>query len=86
MNINLGPVPEGNFGETMDSMQAEIDGHQDLLRNTGMDVRDSGAVLIPEGPDYHGSYQVWSPLEGGDWVYIDSEGEPVIRDVCPLDD
>lgn len=82
MNISLGPTPEPNFGETMESMQDEIDEHQDIMKSVGFKLAGP-AVLIPEGDDYPGSYQVWSPIEGGTWVYVDTEGS-VIRKDCPL--
>lgn len=84
MNINLGPTPEPNFGETMESMQDEIEEHQEILRSAGFSIVGP-AALLPESSEYPGSYQVWSPCfsEGTQkygWVYIDPDGNAIIED------
>jgi hypothetical protein len=66
----------------MESAQDEIDEHRDIMESTGFDIVGP-SVLVPEGDDYPGSYQVWTPIDGGNWVYVNPKGE-VIRQACPL--
>lgn len=56
----------------------DVEEHQEILRGVD-DIQVVGpAVLVPEGPGYPGSYQVWSPVrykESFDfWAYVDTEG------------
>lgn len=82
MNISLSQYLED------ESPQEQITEHQDILRNAGYPPVGP-AVLIPEpGPDYPGSYQVWSPVihpvdNVPCWVYINPEGVMVEVDFLP---
>lgn len=72
MNINTLEFSE-DFGATLDS---EIREHQEILLKAGVDVDPGIYVLIPEGPDYPASMQVWSKAKDEQvWVHIDSAGE-----------
>lgn len=58
-------------------LQGDIEEHQGIMNRAGIQVLGP-AVLIPEGPDYPGSYQVWSPVRYEEsynfWAYVDPEG------------
>lgn len=83
MNINLGPTPEPNFGETMESMQDEIDEHIEIMRGTDVPVSDH--VMLLSDPEYPGAYRVWLTLvpPGGtiqgasetEWAWVNPDGE-----------
>ena len=83
MNVSLGTTVEHeNFGGTMESIQDEIEEHQEILASLPEIDILGPAVLIPEGKGYPGSYQVWSPVHYHDgsnlgiqlWAYVDTEG------------
>lgn len=80
MNISLNTWT----GDT-DSIQSDIEEHRHIMAST--DVNIVGAsVLIPEGPNYPGSYQVWSPVDDTDgygWVYVTPDGVIVRTDDLP---
>lgn len=88
MNINLGPTPEPNFGETTESMQDEIEEHRHIMRNC--DLRIGERVMLLSDPEYPGSYRVWleQPPKREDldaryrdahpsWVWVTPEGEVI---------
>lgn len=87
MNINLGQW--GHLESQAFTMQSDMEEHQEILRHAGYTVVGP-PVLVPEpGPDYPGSYQVWSPVlnekDGHyDWVYIDPDGVALNREFLPL--
>lgn len=81
MNINLGPVPEPNFGETMESMQDEIDEHIEIMRRAAPATPFTGRAMLLSDPDYSGAYRVWleGPKDPYDympmWVWVNPDGE-----------
>lgn len=84
MNINL-VGGDGNFGETMESLQAEIDEHVEILARSGMDI--SGYVALFPEPEIPGVYRVWHLLSdppgeirsaaADRWAWITPDGEVV---------
>lgn len=84
MNINLN-TGEGNFGETMETPQEEIEEHIEILR--GAAVRCSGEVMLIADREYRGVYRVWHrilPPEGtiesahqNVWGWVSPDGELV---------
>lgn len=85
VNINLGSnYPIGDDGEP-ESMQTQIEEHQDIMQSTGYETIGP-PVLVPEGPEYPGSYQVWSPFRDGTsaaWVYVNPDGVALILPTLP---
>lgn len=83
MNINLGPTPEPNFGETMESIQDEIDEHIEIMRRSGESL--TGRVMLISDPEYPGAYRVWTEREPLSelhrraqdpvWLWVTPEGE-----------
>lgn len=86
--MNLSLIDRGdheNFGGTLDTLQDEIDEHQDIMSGNNFTLTGRTA-LVTEGSDYPGSYQVWSETEQpGDerWIFVDPEGVVWYR-ACPV--
>lgn len=87
MNINLSSnYPLDSDGD-VESFGSQIEEHAEIMRGMGFPVIDNATVLVPEGRDYPGSYQVWVAIDESPdhdwarWVYIDTEGVPHYRAV-----
>jgi hypothetical protein len=87
MNINLGPTPEPNFGETMESMQDEIEEHIEIMRRANPLPGYTGRTMLLSDPEYPGAYRVWLEYKAkGEiqrrgqeptWVWVTPEGEVI---------
>lgn len=87
MNINIATnYPVDAAGEP-ESFQSQIDEHHDIMMSSGFDITGP-AVLVPEGKEYPGSYQVWTPCWDPDrenlmFVYVDPEGRAIWIEELP---
>lgn len=56
---------------------ADVDDHVLSMKSAGYYITERH-VLVPEGPDYPGSYQIWLQIQRAygvlRWVYVDAEG------------
>lgn len=77
MNINTLNYVE-RHGETLhsdDPLEIDVREHHEMLLQAGVDLHvDRQWLLIPEGPAFPGSMQVWSKTAEGTWVFIDTMG------------
>lgn len=88
MNISL-YGDDDNFGDD-EPLQVSIERHGAIMKGAGFNILGP-AVLIPEGPAYPGSYQVWWPAEYDSeetsgvigWVFIDTDGVAFYKDALP---
>lgn len=71
MNVTLNLDNGDDEGCTL---QDDLEEHVEILSlNAGYNLTGR-QVLIPEGNDYPGSYQVWNETNSGLWVYVTPEG------------
>lgn len=84
MNINLSTnYPTDPTGQP-ETLTDQIEEHVAVMRAAGYEVTGT-PVLTSEDDDgaYPGSFRVWVPVAGDEWVYIDPEGVEHRR-TCPL--
>jgi hypothetical protein len=81
MNINTLCLTDEETGL---DLEFEIREHQEILLKAGIEIEPGVYVLIPEGPGYPHSMQVWCKAKDDKgWVYINSAGE-LIMSLNPL--
>lgn len=80
MNINLtGNYPVDSDGQP-ESFLADIDDHIASMVAAGYPLSPThDHVLVPEGPEFPGSYQIWLKVIGDSthmvgWIYVDPDG------------
>lgn len=81
LNANYVAIDEGlgGMGEPAETLAETVDEHREILAMSGYEFTGGVALVTDETLLGTGAMQVWSQIQDGRWIWVNTEGEVVTR-------